>query len=205
MSAEPTATALLLVTLGGLMALSVASSRPLGRLGVPIALIFIVLGMLAGTEGIGRIAFDDYAFVDYGSGKGKALLLASNYPFRSIVGVEYSAALTEAARSNIRHYRNRAMRCRNIEALHADARSYEPPAGPLLCFFFNPFDVSVWREVLARLEASVKQSPRPVHLVYVNVRDVAELEDLFPQFAAFAPVVATRTVRVLSAFPQGRP
>src|SRR5207237_9526545 len=29
-----------------------------------------------------------YAFIDYGSGKGKALLLAAAHPFRRIIGVE---------------------------------------------------------------------------------------------------------------------
>jgi cell volume regulation protein A len=57
---EPTATALLLTTIGVLLSLSVIFSRALGRVSVPAALIFLGLGMLAGSEGIGGIAFDDY-------------------------------------------------------------------------------------------------------------------------------------------------
>lgn len=43
------------------MAVSVAFSRASERIGVPVALIFLVIGMLAGSEGIGGIEFTDYA------------------------------------------------------------------------------------------------------------------------------------------------
>lgn len=61
-SAEPAATALLLTVFGLLLALSVGFSRALGKVTVPAALIFLVIGMLAGSEGLGGIRFDDYHF-----------------------------------------------------------------------------------------------------------------------------------------------
>ena len=59
---EPEATALLLATCGLLLGVSVIFSRASQRTGLPIALLFLLVGMLAGSEGIGRIAFDDYRF-----------------------------------------------------------------------------------------------------------------------------------------------
>ena len=59
---EPFGTALLLATAGLLMGASVLFSRASQRMGVPIALLFLVIGMLAGSEGIGGIAFEDYGF-----------------------------------------------------------------------------------------------------------------------------------------------
>jgi potassium/hydrogen antiporter len=59
---EPEATALLLATCGLLLGVSVVFSRASQRTGVPIALLFLLVGMLAGSEGLGRIAFDDYHF-----------------------------------------------------------------------------------------------------------------------------------------------
>jgi len=59
---EPQATALLLATCGLLLGVSVVFSRASQRFGVPIALLFLVVGMLAGSEGLGRIEFDDYQF-----------------------------------------------------------------------------------------------------------------------------------------------
>ncbi len=61
-SNETFATALLLTTFGLLLALSVFFSRAIERFGVPVALIFLFVGVLAGSEGIGGIAFDDYDF-----------------------------------------------------------------------------------------------------------------------------------------------
>jgi cell volume regulation protein A len=62
MTHEPEATALLLATCGLLLGVSVVFSRASQRTGVPIALLFLVVGMLAGSEGLGGIAFDDYHF-----------------------------------------------------------------------------------------------------------------------------------------------
>jgi cell volume regulation protein A len=57
---EPAATALLLGAAGLLVLAAVLASRTSGRLGVPAALLLLGLGMLAGSEGVGRIAFEDY-------------------------------------------------------------------------------------------------------------------------------------------------
>lgn len=57
---EPNATALLLTAAGLLVATGVLVSRTSGRLGVPAALLFLGVGMVAGSEGLGRIAFEDY-------------------------------------------------------------------------------------------------------------------------------------------------
>ena len=62
MTSEPESTALLLTTCGVLLGVSVVFSRASQRTGVPIALLFILVGMLAGSEGLGHIAFDDYHF-----------------------------------------------------------------------------------------------------------------------------------------------
>jgi cell volume regulation protein A len=58
--AEPAATGLLLAIFGLLMAVSVLFGRTIDRLGIPIVLVFLLLGILGGSEGLGGVAFDDY-------------------------------------------------------------------------------------------------------------------------------------------------
>src|ERR1700692_2548155 len=44
---------------------------------------------------------DEYQFVDLGCGKGRAMIVASEFPFRSISGVELSPSLAKIARQNM--------------------------------------------------------------------------------------------------------
>ena len=57
---EPLATATLLLTVAVLLFLSALFSRATARFGVPVFLLFLGLGMLAGSEGLGGILFEDY-------------------------------------------------------------------------------------------------------------------------------------------------
>jgi SAM-dependent methyltransferase len=114
------------------------------------------------------IAFETFTFIDIGSGKGRTLLLASEYPFRRIVGVELIAELHLAAEENIRAYRSAAQFSTTVEAVLADAREYEFPDEALVLYFFNPLPEQAFSEVLERLEKSLEQKPRPVWIVYHN-------------------------------------
>lgn len=57
---EPTHTAIFLAVLGLLMGVSVLFSRTANRAGVPVGLLFILVGIAAGSEGLGHIQFSDY-------------------------------------------------------------------------------------------------------------------------------------------------
>src|SRR6185437_7546655 len=58
----PIAIAAILATVGILLGGSVVLTRLTGRIGIPIALGFIAVGLLAGSEGLGHIAFENYSF-----------------------------------------------------------------------------------------------------------------------------------------------
>jgi SAM-dependent methyltransferase len=79
-------------------------------------------------------AFDN--FVDIGSGKGKACLYAAReFPFRRVIGVEFSPPLVAVA---IRNARRLGMT--NVEFVTQDATCYDLPAGNTLVMIFNPFE-----------------------------------------------------------------
>ena len=114
------------------------------------------------------IAFDEFTFVDLGSGKGRTLLMASEYPFRKIVGVELIAGLHRAAQENIRDYRSPTQRCAQIEAVCADACEFPFPAEPLVLYLFNPLPESGLRRVIVNLESSLNAHPRALYVLYHN-------------------------------------
>jgi SAM-dependent methyltransferase len=114
------------------------------------------------------IEFEQFTFIDLGSGKGRTLLMASEYPFRRIVGVELIAELHSAAEENIRAYDSATKRCSRIEAILGDARHYDFLPEPLLLYLFNPLPENALLDVLRRLQQSLVEIPRPVWIVYHN-------------------------------------
>src|ERR1700723_1974788 len=112
--------------------------------------------------------FRDFAFIDLGSGKGRTLLMASDYPFRRIVGVELLPALHRIAVENLGQYTNTAQKCFAREAICGDANDFPFPYEPLLVYMFNPLPESGMRRVRANLEQSLRRHPRPVYVLYHN-------------------------------------
>lgn len=121
-------------------------------------------------ESMGRVPVrhEECTFIDLGSGKGRALLLASEYPFRRIIGVELVRELHEVARENVAKYKSEAQRCTDIELICADARDFKFPLEPTLLYLFNPFIDAVFEAVLDRLERSLREHPREAYVVYHN-------------------------------------
>jgi len=107
-------------------------------------------------------------FIDLGSGKGRSLLMASDYPFRRILGVELLPELDRIAQHNIQTYRSPAQKCFVIEARSGDAREFEFPAEPTLLYLFNPFTDAGLRKLIARLDVSLRSQPRTVYVLYHN-------------------------------------
>jgi predicted RNA methylase len=112
---------------------------------------------------------ENYAFVDYGSGKGRAVLLAARYPFKRVIGVEFARELHEAAVRNRDQFRG-DRRCGTIEFIHADVTTFVPPPEPLVCYFYNPFGPPVMRAVIEALERSLAAVPRDVIVCHCNPR-----------------------------------
>jgi len=115
-----------------------------------------------------NIRFADFTFIDLGSGKGRTLLMASEYPFRRIVGVELLASLNRIAEQNLAHYKSDSQRCFSLESVCGDASGFHFPAGPMLIYLFNPLPESGLRQTLANLAGDLALAPRPVYVLYHN-------------------------------------
>ena len=111
---------------------------------------------------------ESFTFIDMGSGRGRVLLMASERPFRRVVGIEFAAELHEAATENIRRFPKRRMRCRDVTSLYGDAAAFTFPLDPLILYFNNPFSENVMTKVLQNLATSHQQQPRPIVVAYLQ-------------------------------------
>jgi SAM-dependent methyltransferase len=112
--------------------------------------------------------FGDFTFIDLGSGKGRTLLMASDYPFRRIIGVELLRSLHQIAQQNLRQYKSELQKCFALESICADATAFPFPDDPLVVYLFNPFPESGMRRVFVNLERCLRSHPRPVYVLYHN-------------------------------------
>ena len=119
-------------------------------------------------EIIAKIPFDpgDFVFVDFGSGKGKVLMLAAHYPFRRVVGCELWEDLHRIAVENLASFRERSACAVAITPLRIDAAEFPLPDEPLVLYFFNPFPEAVLSRVLENLRESLARAPRRVYVLF---------------------------------------
>ena len=142
-----------------------------------------------------KINFKDFTFVDLGSGKGRTLLMASDYPFRRILGVELIPSLNEIAQQNLAQYHNESQKCFALESICTDATTFALPEGALVIFLFNPFPESGLRRALANLQKSLDAHPRPIYVVYHN----PQLETVLNETGRLKRIAGTHQYSVFTA------
>jgi SAM-dependent methyltransferase len=137
-----------------------------------------------------EIEHRDFVFVDLGSGKGRTLLLASEWPFKKVVGVEFSVDLHRIAEDNIRKLQVRSGRCRDVVSVCMDATDYRLPVDPAVLYFYHPFQADVMTRVVEHIERSLRECPRELYILYYNPV-CARIFDKSPAF---------RRIRTASAY-----
>jgi len=118
---------------------------------------------------LSRVAAPErYTFLDLGCGKGRALVVATEFGFRRVVGVEINRALAQVAQRNAAAVRARFPGRPAIEVVEGDAAAFRLPPGPLVVFLNHPFWGPAMRRVAAGLAASLAGAPREAVVVYLN-------------------------------------
>jgi len=108
-----------------------------------------------------KIDFRGFTFIDLGSGKGRVLLIAADYPFRRIVGVEL---LTELHAWRWRTCVNTKVIRKSVfdvETICGDARTFTFPAEPTVLYLFNPLTEEGLSQVIVNLERSLRDQRVP--------------------------------------------
>lgn len=109
-----------------------------------------------------------WAFVDFGCGKGRVLLVAAQLGFRRVQGIEISPQLAEIARQNLRAYRGPRASIEHVEVTCGDARRARLPGEDTVFHFYHPFEGEVLRAVLDNIRASVEAHPRRIRVLYLG-------------------------------------
>jgi len=107
-----------------------------------------------------RLDFHKFTFVDIGSGKGRVLLLAQQYGFRKIIGVEFVSSLCETARQNLQ-----ICHC-TAEVVCMDASKFEIPSSAIVLYMCNPFTGKPMEQLIRNIEQSLAAYARPLYVIY---------------------------------------
>lgn len=128
-------------------------------------------------SGLEQVAIDyrQYDFIDFGCGHGRALMLAAEYPFARVIGIEYARGLLASAERNLESWRRRARpRAGEVSCQWADAGQWALPHRPAVYYFCEPFrEPMMWRmaeRIRAHLSAAGHANATPGYVLYVGDR-----------------------------------
>lgn len=105
-------------------------------------------------------------FVDFGSGKGRTLIIAAMEKFKRVVGIEFSQELVDCADKNVKTLQGNNVGLSEIQNICCDAAQYEYRDDETIFYFFFPFDDDLMQKVLDAIIASAKRNPREIKVIY---------------------------------------
>ena len=106
-------------------------------------------------------------FLDIGSGKGRPMIVAAEYGFEQITGIDFSKELCKDAEININLY-SKKNPAASFTIINNEAYYYDIPADITTIFLFNPFDEFIMSGVVVNIIKSQRKNPRTIRVIYVN-------------------------------------
>ncbi|MGH7495041.1 MAG: methyltransferase domain-containing protein [bacterium] len=103
-------------------------------------------------------------FLDYGCGKGRALLLAAELGARAVYGVDFSEKLCKICEENLKRYG----RIKDYFVECNDAVAYQLPDHVNVIYFCNPFNNVLLEKILKQIKASLDKNKRKMIIIYFN-------------------------------------
>jgi hypothetical protein len=113
-------------------------------------------------------------FIDYGAGRGRAVVLAATRPFRRVLGVEVRAEFAAAARANLRRAARRLL-CPQVEIVEADGVDVGVPDDATMLHLFDPFAGTTLERLVDEIHASLRRRPRVITILFADDHHFAEL------------------------------
>jgi Methyltransferase domain len=141
-----------------------------------------------------KFDFREFTFIDIGSGKGRALLMAADYPFRRILGIELLPELHRVAKENIAKFKSDSQQCFVIDCVLGDASEFAFPPEPTVLYLFNPLPEPGLAKMIGNLESPLRRHPIPVFVLYHNPL----LEHVLTGSTAFQRILRTPQYSIFS-------
>lgn len=107
-----------------------------------------------------------YTFIDIGCGKGRAVMLASQLPFKEAIGVELNPALAQTATANLKIWQSTGHPACPTRILNQDAATFTLPATPCLVYLYNPFTTHIMQQLIQHLDQTFTAHPQPLDILY---------------------------------------
>jgi hypothetical protein len=131
-------------------------------------------------------------------------MLAADFNFGAIIGVEFSEELDTIAKKNVEVYRGERQRCFDLTPILQDAATFDIPDGKTVFYFYYPFNVVVLEKVMRNILESYEKSPRK--MIFVFRFDQAswrtDCEELFKRLNHVSKINVNRPlVETLSLVP----
>lgn len=108
-----------------------------------------------------------YSFIDYGCGKGRAMIVAAKEGFKNVSGIDLAEELCIVATKNIEIVAKR-FPATTFSVFHANATSYQSIDSFDVFYFFNPFGRQVMSAVVEQIKLSQERKPRVIYAIYIN-------------------------------------
>jgi SAM-dependent methyltransferase len=106
-------------------------------------------------------------FLDFGCGKGRAMIVAASYGFEQITGIDFSKEFCEEAEATLQDYSEKNSSA-HFTVVNIDAYYFDIPDDITTFFFFNPFDEFIMKEVVSNMMKSVHRNSRTIRVLYAN-------------------------------------
>lgn len=131
-----------------------------------------------------NIPFSDFIFIDFGSGKGRVLLVAAEFSFRQVIGIEFSDELHKIASANIAKLPADLNTDDRVRSIHGEAGEVALPRADLVCYLYNPFGAPVLERVVGQIIEHHRRHRCRIFVIYVDPRH----RSVFERTSAFTVV-----------------
>jgi 16S rRNA G966 N2-methylase RsmD len=106
--------------------------------------------------------FSDSFLLDYGCGKGRAIIYAHKFGFKEIIGVEFVNELCVIAKNNIKK-----LMLQNIKIFEEDATVFKIPKNINVFYLANPFVGDIMQKVIKNIDSHRELLNKKILIIYI--------------------------------------